>query len=161
MNETEKTKESYGMIHSDYNDGNYCIDYETGDITVFDFDEACYSWYMLDLAQHWTNGHGWAFSEPDAGKRKQIMDDYFGTVLEGYRSETDISNEMLETLPLFLKIFAMEIIVWEFENMQNGVECDEELSYHLKCMEDDIPYWGFFHDVYSCERPFEYEARDI
>ena len=59
VNELEKNNESYGMIHSDYNDGNYCIDYETGAITVFDFDESCFSWYMLDLAQLWTNGLGW------------------------------------------------------------------------------------------------------
>ncbi|MNC65499.1 hypothetical protein D3C75_1157960 [compost metagenome] len=45
----------------------------------------------------------------------------------------------------------------------NGVEpeCDEELSYRIKCMEDDIPYMGFFHDIYSCEAPFEYEERTL
>ena len=40
-------------------------------------------------------------------------------------------------------------------------EYDEELSYLIKCMEEDIPYMGFFHEIYSCEEPFEYEERDI
>ncbi|MGE8057452.1 phosphotransferase enzyme family protein, partial [Bacillus mycoides] len=40
-------------------------------------------------------------------------------------------------------------------------ECDEELSYRIKCLEDDIPYMGFFHKVYSCKEPFEYEERNI
>lgn len=37
------------------------------------------------------------------------------------------------------------------------LECNEVLSYLIKCMEDDIPYMGFFHGIYSCEDPFEYE----
>ncbi|MDF2939247.1 MAG: aminoglycoside phosphotransferase, partial [Paenibacillaceae bacterium] len=36
-----------------------------------------------------------------------------------------------------------------------------ELSYRIKCLEDDIPYLGFFHDIYSCEAPFEYEERPL
>ncbi|MGE8057951.1 phosphotransferase enzyme family protein, partial [Bacillus mycoides] len=40
-------------------------------------------------------------------------------------------------------------------------ECDEELSYRIKCLEDDIPYMGFFHKIYSFKEPFEYEERNI
>lgn len=29
-------------------------------------------------------------------------------------------------------------------------ECDEQLSYLIKCMEDEIPYEGFFHEIDSC-----------
>jgi len=163
-NEIPKNKPTYGMIHADYNDGNYCIDYATGNLTVYDFDETCFSWYMLDIAQLWTNGFGWAVSEPNAQNRKKIMDNYFSIVLDGYRSQTELTTLMLEKLPLFLKIYSMETIIWEFENMQNNgtkFETDEELSYRLKCIEDDIPYWGFFHEIYSSEAPFEYEKRHI
>lgn len=58
----------------------------------------------------------------------------------------------------------MENIVDAFEVMRNNgeePECDEELSYRIKCLEDDIPYVGFFHEIYSCDEPFEYEERDI
>ncbi|MNJ33951.1 hypothetical protein D3C77_286440 [compost metagenome] len=41
------------------------------------------------------------------------------------------------------------------------LECDEDLSYRIKCREYDIPYLGFFHGIYSCEDPFEYEKRTI
>lgn len=37
------------------------------------------------------------------------------------------------------------------------VECDEALLYLIKCLEEDIPYRGFFHDIYSFEAPFQYE----
>lgn len=58
----------------------------------------------------------------------------------------------------------MENIVDAFEVMRNNGEvpdCDEELSYRIRCLEYDIPYMGFFHDIYSCEEPFEVEKRNI
>ncbi|GCE12390.1 hypothetical protein KTT_22490 [Tengunoibacter tsumagoiensis] len=155
---------TFGMIRFDYNDGNYCIDFDTGQITVFDFDNSCFGWYMYDLADLWTHGMGWIQFEQGAGKRKKFMEDYFETVLEGYRTETEIDNSMLDILPVFIKATVMENIVDAFEGMRNSGEkpkCDEELSYLVKCLEDDIPYKGFFHEIYSCEEPFEYKERKI
>lgn len=119
---------------------------------------------MFDLAGLWISGVGWVQFEPDAAKRKKFMDDYFEIVLEGYRSETKIEDSMLDKLPLFIQVCVMENIVDYFEVMRNNgeePECDEALSYLIKCMEDDIPYLGFFHEIYSCEEPFEYEERNI
>lgn len=160
----DRNGESFGMVHFDYSDGNYMIDFDTGQITVFDFDNSCFCWYLYDLANLWTHGVGWIQFEQDAGKRKKFMEDYFKTVLAGYNSETGIENSMLDKLPLFIKVTLMEGIVDAFETMRNNGEeptCDEELSYHIKCMEDDIPYLGFFHEIYSCEEPFEYVKRNI
>ncbi|MCR2805856.1 phosphotransferase [Paenibacillus sp. SCIV0701] len=160
----DRSRESFGMIHFDYNDGNYKIDFDTGQITVYDFDNSCFGWYMYDLADLWRSGTGWVAAEPDAGKRKAFMEDYFRTALEGYRSETRVDDALLEQLPLFIQAVLMENIVSEFEGMRNSSEepeCDEELSYLIKCLEDDIPYVGFFDEIYSSEEPFEYETRHI
>ncbi|WP_211749343.1 phosphotransferase [Paenibacillus sp. Marseille-Q4541] len=160
----DRNDEIFGMIHFDFNDGNYMIDFDTGQITVYDFDNSCFGWYMYDLADLWRSGVGWITTEPDVEKRKKFMDDYFSTALEGYRSETKIDESMLEKLPLFIKVALMEQIVDGFEWMRNNggkMECDEELSYCIKCLEDDIPYMGFFDEIFSCEEPFEYEVRNI
>ncbi|GKU78961.1 phosphotransferase enzyme family protein [Paenibacillus sp. L3-i20] len=164
LEKLDRDVESFGMIHFDYNDGNYMIDFDTGQITVYDFDNSCFGWYMFDLATIWWNGEGWIQFEPDVSKRKKFMDDYFKIVLEGYRSETEIEDSMLDMLPLFIKVNLMEYILSAFENMRDNDEelkCEEQLSYVIKCLEDDIPYMGFFHDIYSCEEPFEYEERKI
>ena len=71
---------------------------------------------------------------------------------------------MLEKLSLFIQITFIENIVDAFEVMRNNGEepkCDEELSYSIKCLEKDIPYLGFFHEVFSCDEPFECEERNI
>lgn len=164
LTELDRNEETFGMVHFDYSDGNYAIDFNSGQITVYDFDNSCNCWYMFDLSALWTNGMGWIQFEPDAEKRKKFMDEYFEKCLEGYRSETRIEDSMLDKLPLFIQINLMEEIVDAFEVMQhNGEEpkCDAELSYRIKCLEDNIPYMGFFHDIYSCEEPFEYEKRDL
>lgn len=154
----ENTNEIYGMIHCDFNDGNYSIDFDNGEITVYDFDNSCFGFYMYDLADLWTNGVGWIQFEQDATKRMKFMDDYFETVLAGYQSETNLDNSMLHNLPLFINATIMENIIDGFEIMKrNGeeLECEEDLLYLIKCIEDDIPYKGFFNDIYSCEMPFE------
>ncbi len=143
----DRNLEFFCRIHFDYNDGNYMIDYNSGQITVYDFDNSCFGWYMFDLASIWGNGMGWIQFEPDAEKRKKFMEDYFEIVLAGYRSETRLDQSMLNTLPLFIQANFMENIIDAFEVMRNNSEepeCDDELSYHIKCIEDDIRIWDFF-----------------
>ena len=74
-----------------------------GRLPVFDFDNSCFCWYMYDLASLWGHGVGWIQFEKDVNKRMKFMEDYFETVLDGYRSETDLDDVMLEQLPLFLQ----------------------------------------------------------
>lgn len=163
VQELGSSQETLGMIHFDYNDGNYSIDFDTGQITVYDFDNSCLGWYMFDLAGLWINGVGWVQFEPEADKRRQFMDEYFQTVLAGYTSETQVSDVMLEKLPLFIQVSLLENIVDYFEVTQREgeeqEEDDEALLYLIKCLEEDIPYKGFFHEMYSTEAPFEYEER--
>ena len=137
--------ESYGLVHFDFSDGNYHIDMRTGDLTVFDFDNCMYCWYMFDLAHLWTHGVGWFRHEPDPAKRMEYMDRYFDTILQGYRSETEVSEEMLKKLPLFIDMTLIEYLVDAFEcSAREGEEPEEEdIAYEAACLIRDIPYAGF------------------
>ena len=110
-----KTKDNYGMVHFDYSDGNYHIDFDNGQITVYDFDNSCHAWYMYDLAELWVHGEGWIMFEPDELKRKQFMEDYFVEIVKGYRTETTIEEEMVKKLPLFVMATRIELLVDAFE----------------------------------------------
>lgn len=143
-----KDSEAYGLVHFDFSDGNYHIDMETGDITVFDFDNCMYCWYMFDLANLWVHGWGWCMSEPDIERRKEIMTNYFDTLLNGYCSETDISQELLQKLSLFINMVLIENIVDEFEcSKREKVEVEyEDIENAAECLINGIPYAGFFMD---------------
>lgn len=159
LQELSRDSDHYGMVHFDYSDGNYNINYDNGQITVFDFDNSCFCWYMYDLAGLWGHGVGWIQFEKDVNKRRRFMEDYFEVVLNGYRSETNLDDAMLAQLPLFIQTTILENMIDAFEVAQHSgeqAECDEALQYLIKCMEEDIPDKGFFHDMYSTEAPFQY-----
>ena len=123
--------QSYGLVHFDYSDGNYHIDMTNGKITVFDFDNCMYCWYMFDLANLYLHGEGWFRGESDPAKRDAGMQQYFETILEGYKTETTISDELLNQLPLFIDMVLIENIVDEFEcAIREGEELDyEDIEY--------------------------------
>ena len=131
-----KDKNCYGLVHFDYSDGNYHIDMATGAITVFDFDNCMNCWYMFDLANLWTHNEGWTRQEVDPNKRLMLMQQCFDLQLEGYRSETDIPEEMLKKLPLFIDMVLIENIVDEFEcAAREGEEMDyEDIEDAAECL---------------------------
>ena len=119
--------QNYGLVHFDYSDGNYHIDMTNGNITVFDFDNCMYCWFMFDLANLYLHGEGWFRYESDPAKQAAGMQNYFNTILKGYKSETSISDDLLNQLPLFIDMVLIENIIDEFEcAAREGEELDYE-----------------------------------
>jgi Ser/Thr protein kinase RdoA (MazF antagonist) len=150
----DRDRDSFGLIHGDFNDGNFTVDYTNGDITVFDFDDCCYSWFVYELASAWEGGVGRIMFE-DLDRRKGFMDHYLEQVLEGYSQENAIGTERLSRLPLFLKLVQAEELLHFLQYIDTAdAAMQARLNYLIKCIEDDIPYLGFFDSIYSPERPF-------
>lgn len=153
-----QSAENYGMVHFDFSDGNYNIDYGTGKITVFDFENCRTCFYLFDLANLWTHGVGWIAMETDVDRRKEFMRQYFDTILDGYRTETDLADDALSLLPLMIQAVLMENIIDEFEvqRAETGTfEMDGEQAYRIECMVKGIEYMGFFDDIFDAAHPFE------
>jgi Ser/Thr protein kinase RdoA (MazF antagonist) len=145
---------SFGLIHGDFNDGNFTVDYSNGEMTVFDFDDACYFWYVYELACAWEGGVGRAMFRP-LGERMAFMDHYFSQVLEGYTEHNTLRDEWLARLPLFLKVVEMEEVLHYIPRVDELDEDDRaRLDFKVACVERDLPYLGFFDPLYSPDRPF-------
>ena len=138
-------KSCFGLVHFDFSDGNYHIDMETGTITVFDFDNCMNCWYMFDLANLWIHTEGWTRRETDPGKRFKLMQQCFGFQLQGYKTETDVPEEMLEKLPLFIDMVLIENIVDELECcVREGEDLDwEDIEHAAEWLINDTTYAGF------------------
>lgn len=136
----------YGLVHFDFSDGNYHVDMDDGRITVFDFDNCLTCWYMFDLANLWTHGVGWCMFEEDADKRQAFMREYFDTVLAGYRTETELPEDMADKLTLFIDMVLIENIVDEFECCRREEkEPDyEDMEDAAESLINRLPYAGFF-----------------
>ncbi len=139
-----KDKRDYGLVHFDFSDGNWHIDMDTGAITVFDFDNCMNCWYMFDLANLWIHNEGWTRQETDPARRFALMQQCFGHQLQGYRTETDLPEEMLEKLPLFIDMVLIENIVDELECCaREGEELDwEDIGDAAECLIHGIPFAG-------------------
>jgi hypothetical protein len=74
----------------------------------------------------------------------EYMKRYFETILEGYRSETEVSERLLAQLPLFIDMVLIENIVDEFECcLREGEEPDyEDIEDAAECLIHGIPYAG-------------------
>ena len=142
--------ESYGLVHFDFSDGNYHVDMTNGDIVTFDFDNCINCWYMFDLAHLWTHGVGWCqWMQSGEDRLRYMKDVYFATILEGYRSETGVSEELLSKLPLFIDMVLIEGIVDEFEcAAREGEDVDpEDIEDYATCLTEHIPYAGIGEDL--------------
>jgi Ser/Thr protein kinase RdoA (MazF antagonist) len=148
-------RDAFGLIHADFNDGNFTVDYSNGNMTVFDFDDCCYFHFIYDLARAWESGVGRTmYAKVD--KRRAFMDSYFDRIMEGYRLENSLDQVWLDRLPLFLKLVQIEEFIY-FARYLDQPDHDSQpgLSYKIRCLEADLPYLGFFDPIYSPERPFE------
>ena len=146
---------SYGLIHGDFNDGNFTVDYDNGEITVFDFDDCCYFWHAYELAAAWEGGIGRTMFA-GLGARKVFMDHYMENVFEGYARENRIMDSCLAQIPLFIKLIQVEEFLHFVQYIQNreDVELQQHLNYLIACIEQDLPYMGFFDSVFSPQMPF-------
>lgn len=149
-----KDKDSYGLIHGDFNDGNFTVDYSNGDITVFDFDDCCYFWLAYELACAWEGGIGRIMFR-GLQERKGFMDYYMEQVFEGYFRENTLPQVWLDRIPLFIKLIQVEEFM-HFVQYFHDTDKDTQshLNYLIMCIEQDLPYMGFFDPIYSPQQPF-------
>jgi Ser/Thr protein kinase RdoA (MazF antagonist) len=146
--------DSFGLIHGDFNDGNFTVDYSNGDITVFDFDDSCYFWFVYEIAAAWVGGTGRTMFS-GLSDRKTFMDRYMEQVMAGYNRENSLSDEALAHLPRFIQLIQVEEFLHYAQYLNDpDEEWQGELAYRIKCIENDIPYMGFFDEIFSPSKPF-------
>ncbi len=152
--------DAYGLIHADFNDGNFCVDYADGGITVFDFDDSCYGWFAGELADAWHCGVGWTRFEPDPRKRQDFMRRYMEQVLLGYSRENTPDPSWPDSLPFFLEVTEMDDLMSRLGYAaDNGLPLEDEgeITYLVRCVEEDIPYRGLYDPIFSPADPFSLE----
>ena len=102
VNSLPKDNETYGLIHQDAHGNNLFID-EDGKITLFDFDDCGYSWYINDIAivlfYNVMDSNDWA----------AFTQEFMSHFLRGYLRHCSLNLELLKEIPHFLKIREIEL----------------------------------------------------
>ena len=92
----------YGLIHQDAHTGNLFLDDE-GRITLFDFDDCCYGWYIYDIAMVLF------YAAPWKGDVAAFTESFMPPFLRGYRQEYALPPCWLRELPYFLKLREIDL----------------------------------------------------
>jgi len=139
LQELPKDKNSYGLIHADFTDVNFFV--QDHKITVFDFDDCLYHWFVHDIAVILFDSLPWL---PHGEMNKEEFEDYFwGWFMLGYTQENSLESFWFKRLTKFLKLREMNLYVvchkkWDLEHLtEQRRDYLRDLKHNI---ENDIPY---------------------
>ncbi len=97
-----KSKDDYGLIHTDIHSGNFFVD--NGKIKVFDFDDCSYQWFISDIAIALYYTIWWKCSDYSKEEKKEYGDFFLDAFMEGYNQENKLDDFWIDKMPYFLKL---------------------------------------------------------
>jgi Ser/Thr protein kinase RdoA (MazF antagonist) len=134
-----KDREGYGLIHGDLHCGNFFIELTTGTITVFDFDDCFYGWYVMDIAMNLFDFLVLFPGNDRHGFSRRFLTHY----LKGYRSENTLNVYWLEQMPHFLKLLEIGVYAQVYQDTEailNDPWVSTFMNGRKEKIENDIPY---------------------
>jgi len=159
-----KSKKSYGLIHQDAHQNNFFMD-GNGKITLFDFDDCVYSWFINDIAivLFYISMDAEELGYPNAALFTQ---DFMIRFLQGYRRAKQLDPQWLKEIPTFLKLREIELYAiafrdfdikdiehWSFESFVQTQGLDPNSGNHIWManfmrdrkfrIEQDLPFIDF------------------
>jgi amicoumacin kinase len=117
------TSDLFGLIHNDFHQGNLFVD--KGRLTLFDFDDSAYHWFAYDIATSFYHAYWQASSFTP--ENTQFSREFWEHFLRGYQKEHKISKELIQQIPIFLKIreiflYTLFLEKWDLLNLQDWQE---------------------------------------
>ena len=102
-----KDRSSYGLVHQDAHQNNFFIDAD-GTLTLFDFDDCAYSWFINDIAivlfYISMDAEELGFKDSAA-----FAHEFMPHFLRGYRQAYALPPAWLKEIPAFLKLRELEL----------------------------------------------------
>ncbi|MFP7295931.1 phosphotransferase enzyme family protein [Neobacillus niacini] len=97
-----KSKDNFGLIHSDIHSGNFFYDGKS--IHVFDFDDSSYHWFASDIAIPLYYSILYGFQDKAKWEREQFAGNFLTHFMKGYGEHNFLPNGWKEQLPLFFML---------------------------------------------------------
>jgi len=97
--------DAYGLVHCDLHFGNFFVETRKQIVTLIDFDDCAYGWFVMDIAVLLFD-----ILVLYPGTDKDVYGlNFLRNFLTGYLTENQLSMFWLEQLPLFLKLLEINI----------------------------------------------------
>ncbi|PKO12069.1 MAG: hypothetical protein CVU39_25970 [Chloroflexi bacterium HGW-Chloroflexi-10] len=143
VNQLPKDRDAYGMIHQDAHGSNFFVD-TAGRITLFDFDECAYSWFINEVAIVLF------YVVQDAQDWPAFTRAFMGHFLRGYVRACPLDSVLLKEIPAFLKMREIELYAvlhrdFDVGNIDNEW-CARFMQGRKASIEQDRPFIDFDFD---------------
>lgn len=134
------TKDTYGLIHNDFHQGNLIVDREEN-IVVIDFDECAFNWFAQDIAVFFY--HAYWQQKSFNGMTDDFCQEFMQNFFTGYQEENILHEVTIKQIPVFLKI--REIFLYRlFLQKWDLTQLEDWQSYTLddlkEKIENQVPY---------------------
>jgi amicoumacin kinase len=133
-----RSTDTYGLVHCDLHFGNFFVDVRKQIVTLIDFDDCAYGWFVMDIAVLLFDI---LVLYPGTDK-DEYAQDFLRNFLAGYLTENPLSMFWLEQLPQFLKL--LEINIYDMVAKSYPDNADEWvvkfMSGRKERLENDTPY---------------------
>jgi len=137
--------DDYGLIHGDVNPTNFHLD--NGQITLFDFDDCAYNWFINDIAVAMPL-YSSIFKEPVWEQRLHQFVCWF---MRGYREENQLDDKWLHLLPTCMRLQNLITLVAMHQANVPGSQYHSFYELVLKTYREGHPLFHYdFRE--ACER---------
>jgi Ser/Thr protein kinase RdoA (MazF antagonist) len=148
VNTLAKDRESYGLTHQDAHGNNLFVD-EMGQITLFDFDECAYNWFINDIAVVLF------YIVQDAEDWRAFTEEFLSHFLRGYVQACTLDFTWLKEIPNLLKIREIELYAVMHRDFDlNNIDdewCARFMHNRKSRIENDVPYIDFDFESLSTQ----------
>lgn len=148
VNALAKDRESYGLTHQDAHGNNLFVD-ERGQITLFDFDECAYNWFINDIAVVLF------YIVQDAEDWRVFTEEFLSHFLRGYVQACTLDFTWLKEIPNLLKIREIELYAVMHRDFDvNNIDdewCARFMHNRKSRIENDVPYIDFDFESLSTQ----------
>ncbi|MCM3575305.1 phosphotransferase [Mesobacillus subterraneus] len=145
------TKDTYGLIHNDFHQGNLIVN-NTGNIVVIDFDDCSFNWFAQDIAVFFY--HAYWQQDSFNGMLDQFGHEFMHHFFAGYQEENTLHETTIKQIPTFLKL--REVFLYRlFREKWDLTQLEEWQKYTLDDLErkitNQLPFGGItdFSDYLS------------
>jgi Ser/Thr protein kinase RdoA (MazF antagonist) len=148
VNTLAKDRESYGLTHQDAHGNNFFVD-ETGQITLFDFDECAYNWFINEIAIVLF------YIVQEAEDWHAFTGEFMSHFLRGYVQACPLNSAWLREIPNFLKIREIELYAvmhrdFDVTNIDDEW-CARFMHNRKSRIENNVPFIGFDFESLSTQ----------
>ena len=148
VNTLAKDRESYGLTHQDAHGNNLFVD-KMGQITLFDFDECAYNWFINDIAVVLF------YIVQDAEDWRVFTEEFMSHFLRGYVQACPLDVAWLKEIPNFLKIREIELYAVMYRDFDvNNIDdewCARFMHNRKSRIDNDVPYIDFDFESLSTQ----------